>query len=158
MTATPAGTRLEHLSGIGATFYVALFAASRQLVAPFKCSNPTWLRKPKDGEPRIGQEMAEIVERFRENLQGMAGELMSSSNQRDLFRFSRGRSKIRVGDAAVEALNRESVDFVLTSPPYCTRIDYTAATRVELAILGELVGTSAEEPSHPDGATLATPF
>ena len=29
----------------------------------------------------------------------------------------------------------DSVDFVLTSPPYCTRIDSTAATRIELAVL-----------------------
>jgi hypothetical protein len=37
------------------------------------------------------------------------------------------------------ALADNSIDFVLTSPPYCTRIDYTAATRVELAVLAPLL-------------------
>lgn len=30
----------------------------------------------------------------------------------------------------------------LTSPPYCTRIDYTAATRIELAVLSPLLKTA----------------
>jgi hypothetical protein len=38
-------------------------------------------------------------------------------------------------------LRADSVDFVLTSPPYCTRIDYTAATRIELAVLAPLLKT-----------------
>ena len=32
---------------------------------------------------------------------------------------------------------------MLTSPPYCTRIDYTAATRIELAVLWPLLSTGA---------------
>lgn len=39
----------------------------------------------------------------------------------------------------------ESIDLVLTSPPYCTRIDYTAATRVELAVLEPLLGMTPDE-------------
>jgi len=39
-------------------------------------------------------------------------------------------------------LAADSVDFVLTSPPYCTRIDYTAATRIELAVLAPLLKTA----------------
>ena len=33
-------------------------------------------------------------------------------------------------------IEENSVDLVLTSPPYCTRIDYAVATSVELALLG----------------------
>ena len=47
------------------------------------------------------------------------------------------------GDAAVSTasstalpLSDNEVDFVLSSPPYCTRIDYAVATAVELAVLG----------------------
>ncbi|WP_051505707.1 hypothetical protein [Mesorhizobium sp. WSM2561] len=42
-------------------------------------------------------------------------------------------------------LAQSSIDFVLTSPPYCTRIDYTAATRVELAVLGPLLKVRPRE-------------
>ncbi len=30
----------------------------------------------------------------------------------------------------------QSIDFVLTSPPYCTRIDYAITTQIEMAVLG----------------------
>ena len=42
----------------------------------------------------------------------------------------------------------DSVDLILTSPPYCTRIDYTAATRIELAVLAPLVQADPEELSR----------
>jgi len=45
-------------------------------------------------------------------------------------------------------IEQASVDFVLTSPPYCTRIDYTAATRIELAILGPLLSADARDLSR----------
>jgi tRNA G10 N-methylase Trm11 len=44
-----------------------------------------------------------------------------------------------VGDSTALPLQSGSIDLVLGSPPYCTRIDYTAATRVELAILAGIV-------------------
>lgn len=44
----------------------------------------------------------------------------------------------RVGDSTELALQDASIDLVLGSPPYCTRIDYTAATRVELAVMAGL--------------------
>jgi hypothetical protein len=45
-TITPDGTRIENISGLAATFYVALFSVCRQLTERFRSSNPTWLRKP----------------------------------------------------------------------------------------------------------------
>jgi hypothetical protein len=36
----------------------------------------------------------------------------------------------------------------LTSPPYCTRIDYAAATRIELAVLAPLTQASPDELSR----------
>jgi len=43
------------------------------------------------------------------------------------------------------------VDVVVASPPYCTRIDYAVATRVELALLG--VGTNGQMRSLRDAMT-----
>ena len=47
MTKSPDGVHLDRISGTAATLYVALFAACRRLVAPFRSSNPTWLRAPR---------------------------------------------------------------------------------------------------------------
>jgi hypothetical protein len=53
MTKSPDGVHLDRISGTAATLYVALFAACRRLVAPFRSSNPTWLRAPKANDARI---------------------------------------------------------------------------------------------------------
>lgn len=46
--------------------------------------------------------------------------------------------RIEVGDARNLPLPEESVDLVLTSPPYCTRIDYAKKTAFELAVIAGL--------------------
>ena len=43
---------------------------------------------------------------------------------------------IALGSSAHLPLDTSSIDAVITSPPYCTRIDYVIATLPELAILG----------------------
>jgi hypothetical protein len=42
-------------------------------------------------------------------------------------------------------VRRGTIDFVLSSPPYCTRIDYGVATSPELAVLGFQVDTRLRE-------------
>src|SRR5204862_4487117 len=49
---------------------------------------------------------------------------------------------------STKALEDESVDLALTSPPYCTRIDYTAATRIELAVLAPSMQADPEDLSR----------
>jgi hypothetical protein len=56
-----------------------------------------------------------------------------------------GNTSILLADTTGTSLTPSSVDLVVTSPPYCTRIDYTAATRVELAVLWPLLSTSAKD-------------
>jgi DNA modification methylase len=43
---------------------------------------------------------------------------------------------LKVGSSERLSLPDESVNFVLASPPYCTRIDYAMATSAELSLLG----------------------
>src|SRR5205823_4265056 len=45
-------------------------------------------------------------------------------------------SAVSLADARALPLSGASVDAVVTSPPYCTRIDYFRATVFELAALG----------------------
>lgn len=142
MTLTPMGTHLERISGLAATFYVSLFTLCRQLVKRFSSSNPTWLRRPKDGETKIGLPASEITHKLLENLRSMAESLAARVG---LFPTEQGICEIRVADTAKMALEPASIDLVLTSPPYCTRIDYTAATRIELAVLAPLTHTPTAE-------------
>jgi hypothetical protein len=144
MTKSPDGVQLERISGTAATLYVALFAACRRLVAPFRSSNPTWLRTPKAADTRIAASQAAIARDFGNNVRGMATALVAK-READL-RLKKmphpGDCKVSMSDTVAMDLSEGSVDFVLTSPPYCTRIDYTAATRIELAVLAPLLKTA----------------
>jgi hypothetical protein len=53
-TVTAEGLKLENMSGLAAAFYVALFSVCRHLTTRYQTSNPTWLRRPKGREWRIG--------------------------------------------------------------------------------------------------------
>lgn len=143
MTKSPDGVKLDRISGTAATLYVALFAACRRLVAPFRSSNPTWLRLPKEDSDRLAATKFEVARLFGNNVRGMSAAL--AARQLELVAKdspTSGSARIALSDTASMILEPETVDLVLTSPPYCTRIDYTAATRIELAVLGPLLNTS----------------
>jgi hypothetical protein len=142
MAVTPTGAKLDRISGLAATFYVALFAVCRELVAPFLSSNPTWLRRPKDGEPKINVPRDLVEQRLAANLRGMA---LALAERRDLLFTEQGASQVTLKDTTTTTLPPESIDLILTSPPYCTRIDYTAATRIELAVLAPLAQVVPDE-------------
>lgn len=145
MTKSPDGIHLDRISGTAATLYVALFAACRKLVAPFKSSNPTWLRVPKKTEARVAATQLTVARAFADNVREMSAALAAKGNADLLIADAPriGDCKITLADTASMNLAPGSIDFVLTSPPYCTRIDYTAATRIELALLAPLLSTGA---------------
>lgn len=142
LTISKEGIKLDKLSSIAAAFYVALFAVCRDLTRAFQSSNPTWLKLAKRGERRISSERRTIERRFQLHIDAMANVLSDKlvETTRDHFPV-----EILLADSTSSVLPKRSVDFILTSPPYCTRIDYTAATRVELAVIAPLVGKDTIE-------------
>jgi hypothetical protein len=145
LTLTPHGVNLDRISSVAATFYVALFNIAKTLVSAFQSKNPTWLRKPKDGEARCSLPRAEISQRFQAKIKGMSDALFAKA---ELLSLEPMPVSIRRFDSTSSFGLDTSVDFVLTSPPYCTRIDYTAATRIELAILHPLLDFTVDDLSR----------
>jgi hypothetical protein len=137
------GTDLSNIAGTAATLYVALFAACRTLAAPFKSSNPTWLRKPKVDEEPIDVSRSTVVRLFADNVRGMSAALHAKAEE--LPPPCPTEWSVEVADTAAMKIEASSIDVVLTSPPYCTRIDYTAATRVELAVLEPLLDITTDQ-------------
>lgn len=127
------GARLKDLSSLAATFYVALFSVCRGAATKFRSTNPTWIRHAKKNERRISVAREILESRFTVAIEMMATALR-------LKAALIGQSKISLVDSTAQHLEANTVDMVLTSPPYCTRIDYTAATRIELAILEPILG------------------
>lgn len=133
-------------------FYVVLFEVARKLLSRFRSSNPTWIKRL--GTNRHATASREKVRTsFAEIAKALTSVLAVHSFDVD---DKVATSKIRLGDSRKLDIRTASVDMVLSSPPYCTRIDYAVATAVELAILGvsqqkffdlrrNLIGTSAIE-------------
>lgn len=121
-------TVLGALTPLAAFFYVALFRAVRSVLVDCRAANPTWTKKPRPGA------MAEIPNEsfaaaFIEAVAVNGGQLKAD------FRSSDATQEVRLADSKNLPFATGSIDFVVTSPPYCTRIDYAVASAIELAIL-----------------------
>lgn len=125
-----ARSNVNSMSPIASFFHVALFSVVRALTSHFRTSNPTWVRRPRLDERVSGVSRKDICRMFLDRVQTMT--LADSSQD-----FLRPRNcVISEASSARLPMKSSSVDFVLGSPPYCTRIDYAIATLTELAVLG----------------------
>ena len=154
------GGSTSSISSLAAFYYLALFRTVRELLAPFRSSNPTWLKIPTKAANRIRPSRDTIGTVFTKHVSEMVASLppgsVSATND-----VSRIQVEIDVADSRSLPLAPETADAIVASPPYCTRIDYAVATRAELAVLGytseklrqlrqEMIGTltiSAEPPT-----------
>jgi hypothetical protein len=122
---------IDEVSSLAALFYLALFRTTRDLLVPFVASNPTWIRLRVDPAERLHMSFNVLAKRLRANVLALqeatiANEYPAASKQ----------PQVSLGSSAQIPLRGNSVSAVLTSPPYCTRIDYAVATLPELAVLG----------------------
>jgi hypothetical protein len=125
----PAYDIASGMSTLAAFFYTVLFRTVRVLIAPRAGTNPTWWKRVDEAE-RLDPNRDEIVTQFRASATELARGL-----HRDNYD---GGVDVRVElcDSRRLSLQDNTVDAVVGSPPYCTRIDYGVATRPELAVLG----------------------
>ncbi|MFI5396212.1 MAG: DNA methyltransferase [Candidatus Binatia bacterium] len=126
--------------------FTALFLTVRALMATFAGSNPTWIRRPDANESKIHATFEHIVCMYARN----------STLLREHLATNRESAAVRlmIGDSRSLALDDATVDAVITSPPYCTRLDYPIATRAELAVLG--IGPTCVEHRQLRQASLGT--
>lgn len=125
-------SKFSEVSSIGAFFYVALFLTARSMLGKFRASNPTWTKSPEKPHLRKHATRTAVRTLFLEHCRRLSSLLAAHSfNSHDASYV-----RIRVGNSESLAAPDSSVDFVLTSPPYCTRIDYAKATEIELSVLG----------------------
>lgn len=123
---------LSRVTPLAAFFYIALFRAARRLLSDFIPSNPTWTKEPSHPSSRKRPTFTSISTAFLSEVQNLASRVLDS---RTLFSEDGASISIQLENAESLSLSSNSVDAILTSPPYCTRIDYAVATSVELALL-----------------------
>jgi len=131
---------VQGLSDLAAFFYVALFRALRISLEPFLTSNPTWVKKPKRLSSRLRPCGVEIRAIFKGEVEKMLPLVVKNSRGATC-----GNRVLAVASSECLPLRDATVDFVLSSPPYCTRIDYAVATSPELAAIGQTFGSDFEK-------------
>lgn len=117
------------VSSLAALFYVAIFAVVRSLVADAYATNPTWVstavkRRRRASHQTIDSMFLGAVDRLTTRLGSKPAGLSNTL------------AVINEATSTALPLDDNSIDAVLTSPPYATRIDYVKATLPELAVLG----------------------
>lgn len=121
-------SKIDEIDTSQGLMYVALFNTVRHFLKHFIPSNPTWVKKPKSPSEKISLSTPTFKRSYLANLQRMVDEIKSDGS--DLLT----EPNIIVGSSTAIPLEDNYADLVLTSPPYCTRIDYGVATSPELSI------------------------
>jgi SAM-dependent methyltransferase len=90
-------------------------------------SNPTWTRPGAKRAVRVGT----LSDAFLNAAESLATALRVNGCGDAIH-----NARFAVSDARRLPFANKSVDAIVTSPPYCTRIDYAVQTMIELAVLG----------------------
>lgn len=116
------------LSPLSSLFYCALFTITRRLTASFRTSNPTWVRAVRCDEEHVEVSWSVLESMFHDALQQLVSRLTIPATL---------DAPTLLYEGSAEKLELEKpADVVLSSPPYCTRIDYVIATKPELSVMG----------------------
>jgi hypothetical protein len=123
---------LGHSSSLATLFYLGLFRTVRPFLQRFVGSNPTWIKRTIPSTQRVNPSAYTCTSRFADAMRALALAVREAGHS-----YRRGcPSEVAVASSRQLPLAAETVDAVITSPPYCTRIDYAIATLPELAVLG----------------------
>ncbi len=125
---------LKPISDLAAFYYVVLFKVVRRNLRKFTTSNPTWIKTAKIPQQRLTLSPRVLDNEFQETQQELAKLLCASGPSGPVG--WRGRAWIEVANSRELPIPDRHVDAVVSSPPYCTRIDYAIATLPELSVLG----------------------
>lgn len=134
----PLWRRADQASPLLALFYVGLFRTLRYFISDFQSSNPTWI-KVSDGGERIQVSSERLLNRFRKEAESLLKSI--SAETQVMPSVSNRRCGISRASSLRLPVTSGSIDAAVSSPPYCTRIDYVQATLPELAVIGYPNGT-----------------
>jgi DNA modification methylase len=103
--------------------------AFRMQLDNFLCSNPTWIKRPKEKQDLIEFDFKRYLKDFEKAVDSLM------INAEDLSQNPNKLPRLELASSLMLPLKNSSVDCIITSPPYCTRIDYATMTLPELVWL-----------------------
>ena len=113
---------------LGGFYFTALALTVRALLTGERISNPTWFATRRRHRDSYSPSPLKIRRVFEETIQSLKLKLHPSPPQYPAWVLTADSSRLPLPD--------HSVDAIVTSPPYCTRLDYPIATQPELSLLG----------------------
>lgn len=106
-----------------------LFVSLRNLMGHIRLTNPTWIRRDRS---LLSIEAEVLTTQLKQSADTMLTELRSFYARSENI----GEVASMIGDARDIPIKSDSIDHIITSPPYLTRIDYAVSTLPELDLLG----------------------
>lgn len=134
----PLWRRVHQACPMPALFYVGLFRTLRYFISAFQSSNPTWIKISSEGG-RIQISPDRLLSRFCKELVSLQRSI--NAERREMPSITNRLCEIKRASSLKLPVASDSIDAVVSSPPYCTRIDYVRATLPELAVIGYPNGT-----------------
>ena len=144
---------ISDLGSIEAFWLTLLFNTVRRSTKAWRSSNPTWVKSRRHAQPAKLYWRQAISETYR-----------AAISLAPVGGTNSAKSRVLLGSSTDLFKHGFNPDLILGSPPYCTRLDYAVATRVELSVLGfsaaeqqelrrTLIGTTTVPPvmSNPAG-------
>ncbi|WP_181399848.1 hypothetical protein [Actinokineospora spheciospongiae] len=122
----------------------------RKMTSSFEGSNPTWVKKASADADLISVPFDEIDFIVTSEIETVVSRIREEPK-------TESSSLILRASASNIPLKANSVDLILTSPPYLTRIDYGVAYARELAVLGINIYEDRSLRSALMGTTLIRP-
>jgi DNA modification methylase len=122
--------KVDSLSPAQCIMYTVLFNSIRLCLASFIPSNPTWVKKPKLVKDKVSIKTRVFKEQYQKSLNEMLSIIAPS-----IHAWPSNINNLIIGTSTNLPIENESVDLIITSPPYCTRIDYGIATSPEISVV-----------------------
>lgn len=119
---------LPNSAAAAAAYYAALGLVLRKLLRPQVGTNPAWHKQKRDARRRIAlgkQGLSSLMEAAIASLEANLSDQSLASN-----------TVLLTGDSRALNIEPGTIEAVITSPPYCTRLDYPIALQPELSLLG----------------------
>jgi hypothetical protein len=116
--------RQEAPPPFAAFFLLCLTRAAKRFARVCEATNPTWIAPERRGDARP----VSLDRAFLEMVSACACDIATGPRP--------SSSYVATGDSRALPVEDASIDVVITSPPYCTRVDYFRATQFELSALG----------------------
>lgn len=117
---------IEKIDCRTAFFNLVLFKTVKSLCTNAFCSNPVWIKLEKQ-EQEIDCTAKEFWGAYTAVLESLINSYTPIFNTNVI---------IGKADSRHLPLNQDTVNIVMTSPPYCTRVDYVISSSIELAVMG----------------------